>query len=98
MISILLCVAIMGYLTVMQMGGPKSAGGSGAGMNYKRAEESAKKAVILIERQQVETAIREYYVRNQKYPPDMETLLKEGFITKIPEGLQYNPENGILAP
>ncbi len=59
---------------------------SAIGVNYHRkAIIQTKEAVLKEDLFQMRDALEQYYADKSKYPPDLQTLVDEGYMRKIPE-------------
>jgi len=72
LIELLVVIAIIGIVVTVAVG------------QYRRSIQKAKEAVLREDLYVIRTAINQYFADKGKYPSDLETLVAESYLYKIP--------------
>ena len=88
-ISLLITLGIIGYLMKNQSesAGLNKATADGAMQGAERAANTAKLT-------ELNNAVMTYHRTLEKWPPNLEAVVEAGFINRVPNGMNYNPETG----
>jgi competence protein ComGC len=90
-ISLLLTLGIIGYLMMNQS--------DGEGLNQataKGAELAAVRAANAAKLTELNNAVQTYHRTQEKWPPNLEAVVEAGFINRVPSGVKYDPETGVV--
>jgi competence protein ComGC len=90
-ISLLITLAIVGYLMMNQTSGEGT--NAGTAKSSEMAAERAANAAKLVE---LNNAVMTYHRTNEKWPPNLDAVVEAGFINRVPNGVKYDPETGAV--
>ena len=90
-LSLMIALGIGAYITLNQQ---KSSGAAPGDNTAKRTISKAKRIQAKAMLVTVSSAIRTFEAQNERLPESLDELESEGFLDRIPQGLDYDPESG----
>lgn len=95
LITILFAMAIAAYLTLGPRNAPPEAG---TPQNAKHLEDKAREAVAVTDLSSLKTVIDTFQASKERYPSSLQELKDLGYIERIPNGVNYDPQTGAVTP
>ena len=91
-VSLLLTLGIIGYLMMKQQEPGNNEGTNPA--TARVVEDAAMRAAKTAALTEVKAAINTYRTSHEKWPVDLNALVDDGQLNRVPSGVQYDPQTG----
>jgi hypothetical protein len=100
-IGLLFGAGLLAYFAMTQVNASKasaSAGDAASASALARSVDKAKQAVALENVESVRRAVNMFKAQENRLPESLEQLVAKGMLSKVPEGLTYDPSTGEVRP